>query len=157
MLANIYKEFIRLRRDWQYFYTFLDKADVIAAVASIIMMLSVFMPWVRGEKDMFFARDFHMVLAIFTLLEVRRVFLCHVQAVQKNHGHALLFSRLRRISFHYFLIGAASMIIAVALLIQFTSLHTAMDIRFGFYVTILSGFSIFLCGLERFRQKNRLE
>lgn len=159
MFSTIYEELVRLKSEFVYLSTFLAWADRLAFFCSIFMVLGVFLPWVSAEG--FFTQtglmgggDAHLVLAILTLLLVKKAATCQIKAVQ-DEKLALLPLILGRISLGYLLIGVGSVIVSTGILIyfgsQYATIKGVVNIRLGFYVTMTSGLLIFLCGLERFR------
>jgi hypothetical protein len=159
MFSNIYDEIMRIKQELLYLNTFLSRADRWAFLCSIFMMMGVFLPWVSAvgfftQIGLMGGGDAHLILAITTLLNVKKAATSHIQAIEREQL-SLLPLVLRRVSLSYILIGLTSVIISIVILLyfgsQYATIRSTVDIRWGFYLTMTSGLIIFLCGLERFR------
>ncbi|HXW53278.1 MAG TPA: hypothetical protein VEL47_04140, partial [Myxococcota bacterium] len=123
-------------------------------------LAGVFLPWVSGDgfltqTGLMGGGDVHMFLAFYAIYQVHKVARCQVRAFKKIGQLAMLGGRLRRISLSYVLVGLASLLASIFVLVycgsQFSAADGMITVRFGFYLTAFSGLLIFFCGLERFR------
>jgi hypothetical protein len=158
ILSRITDEVAGLWQDFSYLCTFLSVADKLAGFFAISMLVGVFMPWVSAdgfftETGLMGGGDLHLLLAILTFFQIKKVATCQIKAMRKKGAIPLISLRLRRIALTYLLIGLTSTIAAIVILLYFGSQHTkinGIDIRLGFYLTLSSGIGIFGCGFERF-------
>lgn len=161
MFSCIAHEFARCFSDLCYLTTFLKTADKLAWFFAVLMIVGVFMPWISSagfftETGLMGGGDLHLLLAIMTFWQIRKVATYQIKAMRKKRLFPLVALRLRRIALTYVLIGIVSTLSAIIILLYFGSQYATIsgiiDVRIGFYVTISAGLGIFGCGLERFRR-----
>jgi hypothetical protein len=136
----------------RYLLSLLSKADFLALVFSLLIFVTMFLPWV-SKADSFTITGLmgggivHLLLAIYTLHRALKA--AHYQLDLTDDG--FLPMRLKRISLSYLLVGLLSTLSAIFHLIYFSQQGGNLDLRAGFYLTSFLGLGIFCCGLERFR------
>ena len=164
VLHRIYREWVQTVRHLQYLSTFLNGADKLALVFSILMLMGIFMPWASANRQLtqtglMGGGDIHLVLSFITIFQVYKAAKYHSKALRNKKHLLLLPERLRRISLSYLLIGLISTFCASLTLLhlgcQYTNIGHVVDVRVGFYLSSISGFAILLCGLERFIDCNK--
>lgn len=147
-------------RDFRAAMLFLDGIDKAAWTFALVMFCSCFLPWFSPEMahvqsgiDGF--GTIHIGISVVSMMLVRKVSLDSRLGQNKMHGHV---SRERlepgRVGLIFLFLGALSTLTCMALLIHFGDLAAlslgGANVRFGFYVVLLSGMGISACGIGKF-------
>lgn len=158
LLAHFREEISFGLREIRYSLTFLTKADMGALFFSMLMMASIFFPWISKSGIIVIigawcGGTLHFLLALLTCREVYELVSFERRGYQREIGLELPCLR-KRVGLGYSIYGFSSTISGIINLFYFSSLQDLLgffDIGAGFYLCLLSGIGIIACGLERFR------
>ncbi|MCA9507354.1 MAG: hypothetical protein KC505_02905 [Myxococcales bacterium] len=124
--------------------------------------MSIFLPWlcISGFITLIGLRCGGIIHIIFSLVASFEVLKVASIKRQSYDAHRLLLlpTLLKKTSLKYLFYGFSSMSISTFNLFDFlsqTKQTNLIEVRGGFYLCLLSGVGIFVCGLERFCFQNK--